>query len=329
MALSSGLKAILSSGQVSLVSQPVGSLNTTSYLTSTGSLYQTSLLAVPSSKIDAPSNLEYILIGGGGGGCSGGSSYRSGSGGAGAYRSNVAGEISGGGGSREGNLTIALSTNYALSIGAGGAGVGGSATGNRGTETTFAALGTSPYTQDWAGGGGNGQGIGTMSVSPNYPRDTSPNDRDALNSNQSWAMYGGAGSSGTSSWQFLNSGIYGRGHDSQPYPYGGSAGYGGGAGEPGWKGYYNHIETKITGSVENYCRGGADNTAASANTGDGGGGTTSTEGTGKNGGSGIAIFRYASTLTITIGAGLTGSTTTFGGYKVTKITAGSGNVSWA
>jgi hypothetical protein len=33
--------------------------------------------------------------------------------------------------------------------------------------------------------------------------------------------------------------------------------------------------------------------------------------------------------TITIGAGLTGSTATDGSHKVTTITAGTGNVSWA
>jgi hypothetical protein len=33
--------------------------------------------------------------------------------------------------------------------------------------------------------------------------------------------------------------------------------------------------------------------------------------------------------TITIGAGLTGSTATDGSFKVTTITAGTGNVSWA
>jgi hypothetical protein len=38
---------------------------------------------------------------------------------------------------------------------------------------------------------------------------------------------------------------------------------------------------------------------------------------------------YPSAFTITIGAGLTGSTATVGSKKVTTITAGSGNVSWA
>jgi hypothetical protein len=41
-------------------------------------------------------------------------------------------------------------------------------------------------------------------------------------------------------------------------------------------------------------------------------------------------LKYADTRTITIGAGLTGSTgAPSGGFKVTTITAGTGNVSWA
>jgi hypothetical protein len=40
-------------------------------------------------------------------------------------------------------------------------------------------------------------------------------------------------------------------------------------------------------------------------------------------------LRYGSGRTITIGAGLTGSTATVGSDKVTTITAGTGNVSWA
>jgi hypothetical protein len=42
------------------------------------------------------------------------------------------------------------------------------------------------------------------------------------------------------------------------------------------------------------------------------------------------ILRYLNAFgTITIGAGLTGSTATDGTYKVTTITGGTGNVSWA
>jgi hypothetical protein len=40
-------------------------------------------------------------------------------------------------------------------------------------------------------------------------------------------------------------------------------------------------------------------------------------------------LRYNSALNITIGAGLSGSTVNLGAEKVTTITAGTGNVSWA
>jgi hypothetical protein len=40
-------------------------------------------------------------------------------------------------------------------------------------------------------------------------------------------------------------------------------------------------------------------------------------------------LRYPNSLTITIGAGLTGSTAASGANSVTTITAGTGNVSWA
>jgi len=67
---------------------------------------------------------------------------------------------------------------------------------------------------------------------------------------------------------------------------------------------------------------GATNRGAGGGAGGGGGGF--------NGGSGVVILRHLTADgTITIGAGLTGSTATDGSYKVTTITAGSGNVSWA
>jgi hypothetical protein len=67
------------------------------------------------------------------------------------------------------------------------------------------------------------------------------------------------------------------------------------------------------------------------NTGGGGGGHgQGTGGAAGSGGSGIVYLKYADTKTITIGGGLTGTTAApSGGYKVTTITAGTGNVSWA
>jgi hypothetical protein len=50
---------------------------------------------------------------------------------------------------------------------------------------------------------------------------------------------------------------------------------------------------------------------------------------GGQGGSGVVILRYPAANTITVGAGLTGSTATDGSFKVTTLTAGSGNVSWS
>jgi hypothetical protein len=40
-------------------------------------------------------------------------------------------------------------------------------------------------------------------------------------------------------------------------------------------------------------------------------------------------LRYPDLYTITLGSGVTGSTATDGSFKITTITAGSGNVSWA
>ena len=97
--------------------------------------------------------------------------------------------------------------------------------------------------------------------------------------------------------------------------------------------------TNIRGSVETYGIGGGTDGAGSpasggANTGNGGqgGGGFGQPGgqPGGSGGSGIVILKYPDAYTITIGGGLTGSTAgPSNGFKVTTITAGTGNVSWA
>jgi hypothetical protein len=51
--------------------------------------------------------------------------------------------------------------------------------------------------------------------------------------------------------------------------------------------------------------------------------------TGGSGGSGVVILRYPNSYTVTIGAGLTGSTITDGIDKVTTFTAGTGNISFS
>ena len=74
-------------------------------------------------------------------------------------------------------------------------------------------------------------------------------------------------------------------------------------------------------------------TAGTANTGGGGGTSGGSFGsgtvTGSSGGSGVVILRYPSSKTITVGAGLTSSTSTDGSFKVTTFTAGTGNISFS
>ena len=75
-------------------------------------------------------------------------------------------------------------------------------------------------------------------------------------------------------------------------------------------------------------------TPGTTNTGGGGGGLGGQTNSGLGyssgtGGSGIVIVRYPNTYTITVGAGLTSSTTTDGSDKITSFTAGSDTVSFS
>jgi hypothetical protein len=90
------------------------------------------------------------------------------------------------------------------------------------------------------------------------------------------------------------------------------------------------------GSARNIGGAGASGTSGE-NVGDGGtytgggagGGDTNHTGPTGNGGSGIVILKYPDTYTITVGEGLTSSTTSAGGYKITTFIAGTDNVSWS
>ena len=123
---------------------------------------------------------------------------------------------------------------------------------------------------------------------------------------------GGGGGGNGSYYSITGTGTYYGGGGGGGIAYGGSPGGSGGAGGGGY------------GATDYYPGG-----SGGANTGGGGGGSSGVPGWGGGGGSGIIIFRYPSAKTITLGAGLTGSTATDGSYKVTSITAGTGNVSWA
>ena len=70
--------------------------------------------------------------------------------------------------------------------------------------------------------------------------------------------------------------------------------------------------------------------AGTANTGGGGGGGVSQGApiVAASGGSGVVILKYPSYYSISIGAGLTSTTSTVGSNKVTIFTAGTGNITW-
>ena len=253
---------------------------------------------------------DYLVVAGGGGGNSG---Y--GGGGAGGYRHSYGtasgAGTSGGGGACETALTLSLATNYTVTVGAGGA---VDNTGINSTFSTVTSLGGGRGTLFGAGGnGGSGGGsgdagrggiVGAGTTGQGYAGGLGSSDTTTYTRGGGG---GGAGGVGIASIGDSTSGIGGVGIQSSIT---GTATYraGGGGGTPNGAG----------GSGG----GGAASAGGGANTGGGGGASGA-------GGSGVVILRYSSAFTITIGAGLTGTTATDGSSKVTTITAGSGNVSWA
>jgi hypothetical protein len=250
--------------------------------------------------------VEYVVVAGGGAGAG---AFDAGGGGAGGYISSVSGENSGGGDSAISSL-IHTQGLFNVTIGAGG--TGASPVGTSGNDSFF--LGKSI-------GGGRGGSY-----------DNSSNPAPAI---------GGSGGGGTRTASGA-SGTTGQGYAGGNGASNGGGG-GGGASAVGATGVSGTVaaggagvSSSITGSSVTYATGGdgrgyfTGGSDASANTGDGGdGGKTLSPYGGGNGGSGIVILRYSSSFTITLGAGLTGTTATVGSNKVTSITAGTGTVSWS
>tara|TARA_R100000808_G_scaffold24540_1_gene56781 strand:+ start:944 stop:2020 length:1077 start_codon:yes stop_codon:yes gene_type:complete len=303
----------------------------------TGSAWASGLAAV---------QIQYVIVAGGGSGAStyGGQMY-AGGGGAGGYLSSVIGENSGGGLSSHQTIYLAPSTNYPVSIGAGGAAVqsGNSQTGGtRGIQSYFnniVAIGggagqsyieSAAQTKSIVGGSGGGRG--------NYIT-RSGNSKEGGEGLQGY-------NGGESDGNYVNNDTRGAGGGGGAGAVGGdSGGTSGGNGGAG-------ISTSISGSSVSYAGGGGGSGSSSqgsggagggadgekqgtadsgtANTGGGGGGsgTTSAAAYGGNGGSGIVVLRYPNTYTISQ-SGLTLSTATTGSDKVTTITAGTGTVSFA
>lgn len=254
-------------------------------------------------------SVEYLVLAGGGGGGSAttGTTTNSGGGGGGGAALTASGFI------------CTLGVNYTVTIGAGGA---ADTDGNNSVFSTITAnkggKGGNYTTAGSSQGTGGGGGVG-------YSASTATN--------------GGTGSQGGNG----ANGVFNSGNTSTSKS-GGGGGAGGNASS--WDGG-NGLSNSLSGSSQIYgCGGYGWDSAQSSGNRQAGALTGNNSGAGGIGGyrdatfptallagsagkSGVVILKYLDTKTITIGAGLTASTSTAGGYKTTTITAGTGNVSWA
>ena len=259
-------------------------------------------------------NVEYLVIAGGGGGGAGGGSNLGGGGGAGGYISAITGEQSGGPSTVLSAFAAQLSTNYDVTVGAGGSGAASGTT--NGSNSQFksdvtaigggraAFLRNPPY---WgpstSGGSGGGGGEGNLAGSPGTANQGNSGG-SVGGANQTGGGGGGAGAAGGANGGAGGVGIQSAVADgsSQVYRAGGGAMGTGGQGG-----------------------GGSSGQSGQTNTG-GGGGNGNRDG--GNGGSGVVILRYPKGYTINADPGHTVSTTLVGTQQVSTFTAGSGNITF-
>jgi hypothetical protein len=279
-----------------------------------------------------------VIAGGGGGGSSDGGFVGGGGAGAGGYRNSHG--TSGANSTAEAAFDIIPEVNYTVTVGAGGAeNTNGSDSifalilsygGCKGARTT--AINSLPGVGG-AGGGGQGATYSAI-VGFGIPFQGINGSTGWVNTGLNQGAGGGGGGAsatgGTAALQIAAPGGAGLASTITGSSVTRGGGGGGGAG--------NQNTTAASGGAGGGGNGAATTggvaTSGTVNTGGGGGGGGANTGVGgatagASGGSGLVILRYPDTLTITIGAGLTGTTATDGSDKVTTITAGDGTVSWA
>ena len=302
-----------------------------------------------------PLIVDYLVVAGGGSsGAAGG-----GGGGGGGLRTSY-GSTTGGGGSSESTLTLVASTNYLVTVGAGGAGVVHANPGNPGSNSVFSIITSTgggfggSYNTGYGGGtGGSGGGAGNSAISTStFGAVVSPTQgyvggyKSVGSGAPNYITAGGGGAGGPAgnvtqnttpsdggvglAVNILNStnagtASVGEVSGSDVYYAGGGGGASGStSGAPRGSGGLGGGTDGAAG-----CPGTAP-TAGTPNTGGGNGGTggcPTAYSTG--GGSGVVILRYPSGYTITVGAGITqssGSPFTEGSNKVSVFTAGTGNI---
>ena len=229
------------------------------------------------------------------------------------------------GGSGAGGLVEAtgfaasINTNYTVTVGAGGAATDKFTVGNQGSNSvfnTFTAIGGGggpDYNSD-GGSGGSGAGGSENLTAAGSSTQTSPSGATG---------YGNDGGAGGAYQSGGGGGGGGAGSAGQAY----DAGRAGGSGKA----------NIVTGTT--LCAGGAgcppntyrNSTAGAANTGNGatGAGASGSEGSGASGGSGVIIIKYPDSYTISVGAGLTSSSSTSAGFTTTTFTAGTDSISFS
>jgi len=285
--------------------------------------------------------VEYLVVAGGAsGGLSDPSHYGAGGGGAGGYRTSTG--------------PFNKSTNYAVTVGAGGSAVTTNNTaGNNGSNSVFASI-----TSTGGGGGGGrtaspkagGSGGGASSAVSGGAGNSggySPVEGFAGGASPGLGNFaaGGGGANAAAADYISGSGNTGTagGAGKASSITGTSVTRGGGGGGVGQDpaGTVTTTDKAGPGGAGGGGKGGNWNAGpdlpgdpGTANTGGGGGGGIgegSSGYTSSAGGSGVVILRWlTSDASITVGAGLTADATgTDGSYSYKRITAGSGNVSFA
>ena len=245
-------------------------------------------------------NLDYLIIGGGGGGGVTGGGASGAGGGAGGYLNSLTGESYGGGGIKPFTVSITPSTTqYTVTVGAGGA------SNTSGSDSVFSVItalgGGRGGSSSGAGSGGSGGGGYSFTVPPGSGTANQgySGGYSNLGTTSFQAGGGGAGAVGSNSTASI-AGAGGAGLSSSITGTSVTRAGGGGGGGYGAGGSGGGGAGGTTGS----------GVAGTANTGGGGGGASSSGGGGGAGGSGVVILRYVT-------ADYSGTRTTTGSPSVT------------
>lgn len=254
--------------------------------------------------------IDFVVVGGGGGGgCvnDGGLSVGGGGGGAGGYLS--------------GTFDMQKMTNYTVIVGAGGS-----------ASFQWQTNGGMSQFHNYAGAGG---GEGGSLPAAQY-RLASPGGSGGGGCQGGGAAgISGQGYAGGTAGNIGSSGSGGGGGGATAVGGNGTGGVTGSFGAGGAGASSSITGSSVTrgvggnGGRSNFTYNGASASANTGSGGDGGGLYAGGNSAGGAGGSGIVILSYPSALTLTASGGLTTSTSTVGGNKVTQITAGVGTVSFA